>query len=50
MTMLTVPADVVAQIDAALASIGEKWVETVGARNPMAAQIAASYNALLAQQ
>ena len=35
---------------AALASIGEKWVETVGARNPMAAQIAASYNALLAQQ
>lgn len=50
MTMVTVPADVVAQIDAALASIGEKWVETVGARNPMAAQIAASYNALLAQQ
>jgi len=50
MTMLTVPADVVAQIDAALASIGEKWVETVGARNPMAAQIAASYSALLAQQ
>lgn len=35
---------------AALASIGEKWGETVGARNPMAAQIAASYNALLAQQ
>jgi len=50
MTMVTVPADVVAQIDAALASIGEKWVETVGARNPMAAQIAASYNALLSQQ
>ena len=50
MTMITVSESVVAEIDAALASIGENWIETVGARNPMAAEISAAYSALLAQQ
>lgn len=50
MTMVTVPESVVAEIDAALASVGENWVETVGARNPMAADISAAYSALHAQQ
>ena len=50
MTMITVPETVVAEIDAALASVGENWVETVGVRNPMAAEISAAYNTLLSQQ
>lgn len=50
MTMITVPEAVVAEIDAALASIGDKWVETVGARNSMAADISAAYSELLSQQ
>ena len=50
MTMITVPEAVVTEIDAALASLGNKWVDTVGARNPMAADISAAYSDLLAAQ
>jgi TRAP-type C4-dicarboxylate transport system substrate-binding protein len=50
MNMITVPESVIAEIDAALASIGDNWIETVGARNPMAAEISAAYSELLAQQ
>lgn len=50
MTMVTVPESVVAEINAALASVGQNWVETVGARNPMAAEVSAAYNELLAKQ
>jgi TRAP-type C4-dicarboxylate transport system substrate-binding protein len=50
MTMITVPDTVLAEIDALLAAVGDKWVETVGARNPMASEISAAYTDLLAQQ
>jgi TRAP-type C4-dicarboxylate transport system substrate-binding protein len=50
MTMITVPEAVLAEIDAALATVGEKWVENVGARNPIAAEVATAYKELLARQ
>lgn len=50
MNLITLNEATLAQIEEALASIQEDWVESVAARNPAAAEIAAAYEALLAAQ
>ena len=50
MTMLTLPDNVLAEIDAALASVGQNWVKTVSARNPMAEDISSAYRDALKSQ
>jgi len=39
---------VLAEIDTALSAIGDQWVETVSARNPMAAEVSAEFKTLMA--
>lgn len=50
MSMVTLSDSVLAEVAAALASVEANWIESVGARNPMAAEIAAAYRANLAAQ
>ena len=50
MNMITIPESVVAEINEKLASVQKNWVESVSARNAMAAEVAQAYNDLLAKQ
>jgi TRAP-type C4-dicarboxylate transport system substrate-binding protein len=50
MTVVNLSDAVLAEIDAALSSIGDKWIESVSARNPMAAEVSAEFKTLMAAQ
>ncbi|MFZ1816224.1 MAG: TRAP transporter substrate-binding protein DctP [Rhizobiaceae bacterium] len=50
MTMITIPENVIAEINEKLASVQTNWVKSVSERNAMAAEIAAAYNENLAKQ
>jgi TRAP-type C4-dicarboxylate transport system substrate-binding protein len=50
MNMITLSDEVLAEIAEALSSVEANWVESVSARNEMAAEIAAAYQANLAAQ
>lgn len=50
MTLLTLNDATMAQINEALSSVEAEWIETVSARNPDAAAVAAAYSELVAAQ